>query len=65
MTNKNIYNIREDGMGYRLPEGKMDGTIDEIEYSPITYDIELSNVTLFQKNEILNFIKQLNEKSYR
>ena len=31
----------------------------------ITYDIELSNVTLFQKNEILNFIKQLNEKNYR
>ena len=65
MTNKIIYNIREDGMGYRLPDGKMEGTIDEIEYSPITYDIELSNVTLFQKNEILNFIKQLNEKNYR
>ena len=52
-------------MGYRLPDGKMEGTIDEIEYSPITYDIELSNVTLFQKNEILNLLKKLNEKSYR
>ena len=60
MTNKIIYNIRKDGMGYRLPNGKMEGTIDEIEYSPITYDIELSNVTFPQTNEILNFIRQLN-----
>ncbi len=57
---KIIYNIREDGMGYRLPDPK-----DEIEDSPTIYDIELSNVTLFQKNEILNFLKQLNEKNYR
>ena len=57
---KIIYNIREDGMGYRLPDSK-----DEIEDSPTIYDIELSNVTLFQKNEILNFLKQLNEKNYR
>tara|TARA_Y100001963_G_scaffold148958_1_gene227693 strand:+ start:1254 stop:1445 length:192 start_codon:yes stop_codon:yes gene_type:complete len=62
MSNKIIYNIREDEMGYRLPDGKMEGTIDEIEYSPITYNIKLSNVTLFQKNEILNLLKQLNEK---
>jgi len=47
-------------MGYRLPDPK-----DEIEDSPTIYDIELSNVTLFQKNEILNFLKQLNEKNYR
>tara|TARA_X000001388_G_scaffold67229_1_gene54456 strand:- start:26 stop:232 length:207 start_codon:yes stop_codon:yes gene_type:complete len=62
MTNKIIYNIREDGMGYRLPDGKMEGTIDEIEYSPITYDIELSNVSLFQKYELLKFLEQLNTK---
>ena len=62
MANKIIYNIREDGTGYRLPDGKMEGTIDQIEYSPITYDIELSNVTLFQKHEIIKFLEQLNKR---
>ena len=48
------YKITEKGMGYRLPDGKMEGTIDQIEYAPMTYDVEITNLNLHQKQKLLS-----------
>ena len=53
------YKVREKGMGFRLPDGKMEGTIDEIEYAPMTYDIEITNLNLYQKQKLINLLIDL------
>ena len=53
------YKITEKGMGYRLPDGKMEGTIDQIEYAPMTYDVAITNLNLYQKQKLLSLLIDL------
>ena len=48
-------------IGYKVDLIKDQVTISDDGKEYLTYDIKLSNVTLVQKNQIINLVKQLNK----